>query len=289
MEKIKELNVQIGSQKKRKNAFYFKDDFAIFEASKDSISNYPIKSKVYGFCLCLKGKSYGTIDLIPYELNVGKVSVNVPGQLITSDSTSEDFSGICILMSSHFVENLGLPYDFDLYDAIKESPIISLSDRQSEALHTYCKMVKGFLEKQRLFQAETLKHLTCAHFYGLRAYLYQTPVNKTLSSNELLAKRFMDEVRRHYSKERKVSFYAEKLCISSGHLSTVIANTTGKNASEWIEDFVTLEAKALLKSNDLTIQQISDSLNFPSQSFFGKYFKRMTGKSPKEYRESKNS
>ena len=82
--------------------------------------------------------------------------MNVPGQLITSDSVSEDFMGICILMSSRFVEGLGLPYDFGLYDAVKESPIISLSDKESEALHTYCKMVKELLEKQRLFQAETL-------------------------------------------------------------------------------------------------------------------------------------
>lgn len=287
MKKIQELNIQTWPQKERRNASYFKEDFAIFEVSKTSISNYPIKSKIYGFCLCLKGKSYGTIDLIPYELSKGKVSVNVPGQLITSDSVSEDFMGICILMSSRFVEGLGLPYDFDLYDVVKESPIISLSDKQSEALHTYCKMVKGLLEKQRLFQAETLKHLTCAHFYGLRAYLYQMPANKILSNNELLVKRFINEVRKHYSKERKVSFYAEKLCVSSGYLSTVITNATGKNASEWIENFVILEAKALLKSTNLTIQQVCDSLHFPSQSFFGKYFKRITGKSPKEYREDK--
>ena len=85
------------------------------------------------------------------------------------------------------------------------------------------------------------------------------PANKILSNNELLVKRFMNEVRKHYSKERKVSFYAEKLCVSSGYLSTVITNATGKNASEWIENFVILEAKALLKSTNLTIQQVCDS------------------------------
>ncbi|MDR1180556.1 MAG: helix-turn-helix domain-containing protein, partial [Bacteroidales bacterium] len=55
--------------------------------------------------------------------------------------------------------------------------------------------------------------------------------------------------------------------------------------SDWIDNFVILEAKALLKSTNMTIQQISDELNFPSQSFFGKSFKRIVGMSPKMYRD----
>ena len=73
--------------------------------------------------------------------------------------------------------------------------------------------------------------------------------------------------------------------MSAGYLSTVIKNVSGKTAAEWIDDYVILEAKSLLKSTNLTIQQISDGLNFPSQSFFGKYFKRQTGISPKEYKK----
>jgi AraC-like DNA-binding protein len=64
----------------------------------------------------------------------------------------------------------------------------------------------------------------------------------------------------------------------------MVKSATGKFAIEWIDDYVMLEAKALLKSTNMTIQQISDELNFPSQSFFGKYFKRREGVSPKEYR-----
>ncbi|KAA5414161.1 AraC family transcriptional regulator [Bacteroides cellulosilyticus] len=86
-------------------------------------------------------------------------------------------------------------------------------------------------------------------------------------------------------KKEKVLYYADRLHLSAGYLSTIIKRVSGKTAAEWIDDYVTLEAKALLKSTNLTIQQISDELNFPSQSFFGKYFKRITGLSPKEYRE----
>jgi AraC-like DNA-binding protein len=91
-------------------------------------------------------------------------------------------------------------------------------------------------------------------------------------------------VGKHYKRERKVGFYAEKLCITSKHLSQVVKEVSGRTASEIIEDYVITEIKALLISTNMTIQQISDYLNFPSQSVFGKYVKRITGVSPKRYK-----
>lgn len=285
MDYIKDINVRIIEQNTRRNANYFKDDFAIFEVSEIPLVKYPVKIQTYGFCLCQKGETCGTIDLIPYKMKEGMIAVNVPGQLVMYDNISTDFKGICVMMSPRFVNSLGLPYNFDLNNMVKETSVIDLSPEMFKALHTYCIMVSSLLEKERPFQAETLKHLTCAYFYGLSAYLYQLPGKKELSSNELLVKKFIEKVHEHYQRERKVSFYAKELCITAGYLSTIVANITGKTASDWIEEFVSLEAKALLKSTNMTIQQISDALNFPSQSFFGKFFKRIVGMSPKEYRE----
>ncbi|MDR2805936.1 MAG: helix-turn-helix domain-containing protein [Dysgonamonadaceae bacterium] len=83
--------------------------------------------------------------------------------------------------------------------------------------------------------------------------------------------------------------YASKLCLTPKYFSKIIKDNSGISASEWIDNYIILEAKALLKSTNITILQISDELNFPSQSFFGKYFKRVTGMSPKSYRENKAS
>jgi AraC-like DNA-binding protein len=91
----------------------------------------------------------------------------------------------------------------------------------------------------------------------------------------------------HYKDSREVGFYAGKLCLTPKYLSSVIKKTTGKSAFEWINDYVILEAKSLLRTTNMTVQQISEELNFPNQSFFGKYFKRIVGVSPKEYRGSK--
>ena len=101
----------------------------------------------------------------------------------------------------------------------------------------------------------------------------------------MLMQQFIREVQIYYKQERKVLFYAKRLHLSSGYLSTIVKKVSGKTATEWIDNYVILEAKAMLKSRKMNIQQVSNELNFPSQSFFGKYFKRHTGMSPKEYKE----
>jgi AraC-like DNA-binding protein len=99
--------------------------------------------------------------------------------------------------------------------------------------------------------------------------------------------KFLNLVQTHYREERGLKFYADRLCLTPIHLSRVIKSASHKSANDWIDEHVILEAKALLKSTSMTVQQISEELNFPSQSFFGKYFKRIVGVSPKEYRGNK--
>ncbi|MBQ9137669.1 MAG: AraC family transcriptional regulator [Alistipes sp.] len=89
----------------------------------------------------------------------------------------------------------------------------------------------------------------------------------------------------HYKTERSVEFYASQMNLTPKHLSRVVRNYSGKSVHQWIDEFVVLEIKNLLKFSDLSIQQISYELNFPNPSFMGQYFKRITGKTPGEYRK----
>ena len=92
----------------------------------------------------------------------------------------------------------------------------------------------------------------------------------------------------NYTKEKNVAFYASKLGITAAYLSTIVKQTTGRTCMEIISNMVIMDAKAQLKSTNLPIYQIADSLNFNNVSFFGKYFKRYVGVSPQEYRNSKS-
>ncbi|WP_304250167.1 AraC family transcriptional regulator, partial [Phocaeicola plebeius] len=109
---------------------------------------------------------------------------------------------------------------------------------------------------------------------------------RTFNRGEEIVKRLVQYIIKHYTKERSVAFYADLLHISPQHLSTTVNKITGKTVTDIIAKLVITDAEAKLKSTDFTIQEIAYSLNFPDISFFGKYFKRYTGMSPKQYREN---
>ncbi len=110
----------------------------------------------------------------------------------------------------------------------------------------------------------------------------ERPQNRSMQ----LYDRFIKEVRQHYARERSISYYADRLCVTPKYLSQVIYRVSGRYAGDWIRDYVIFEAKALLKSGEYTVQQVSEMLHFPNPSFFGKYFKASTGLSPLKYRNS---
>ena len=83
-----------------------------------------------------------------------------------------------------------------------------------------------------------------------------------------------------------MAFYADQLCLSPKYLSRLIKEVSGKSAPEWIDAYVMLEAKHLLKYTDISIKEIVFKLNFSNQTVFYKYFKAHTGMTPTEYRNS---
>ncbi|MGN0233350.1 MAG: helix-turn-helix domain-containing protein [Bacteroidaceae bacterium] len=262
------------------------NDFYIYEVSFRQPVGYPFKINEYGCCICLEGEASGCIDLMPCNLKPSQMAINAPGQLLEQHTMSSDFKGVGITMSQGFIKGLGLSYNFQLDRMLREAPIIELQPSQLEAILVYCRMVNRLLEEERPYQMESLHHLTCAFLYSIGAYLYKLSADRHCSNEELLMQKFLAEVRTNYHKERKVLSYANRMNISPGHLFTVVKRVSGKSPGDWIDEYVIEEARALLKGTSLTVQQISHELGFPSQSFFGKFFKRVTGVSPKEYREN---
>ena len=84
--------------------------------------------------------------------------------------------------------------------------------------------------------------------------------------------------------EKGVDFYARKMCMTPKSLTTLVKNASGRTATQWIDAFLVLEAKNLLKYSDLTVKEIGYRLNFQSIPSFHKFFKNQTGLTPNEYR-----
>ena len=101
-------------------------------------------------------------------------------------------------------------------------------------------------------------------------------------------KQFMDLLSLYYKKEREVQFYAGKIGISSKYLSTIVMSYTGHTASVVIDNYIACRIKQMLYSNNTNIKKIGEHYNFPNQSFFGRFFKRVVGVSPYEYQRTHN-
>lgn len=141
---------------------------------------------------------------------------------------------------------------------------------------------------------EIIKGLVSAFSYTVISLMRQRQENsdddtQQFTRNKQLFNKFMELVKVHHAFHRGVRFYADRLCLTPNYLSGVIKEYTGKTVTEWVSDYVILEAKILLRDSEMSIQEIAFKLHFPTQSAFGKYFKQRVGVGPKLYRSGKTS
>jgi AraC-like DNA-binding protein len=110
--------------------------------------------------------------------------------------------------------------------------------------------------------------------------------SSTRKRADALFSQFIGLLEENFRKERRVSWYAEQLKITPKYLSELVKQVSKRTPNDWIDSYVLLEIRVLLKNSTKSIKEIADDLNFPNQSFFGKYFKEHMGMSPSEYRNS---
>ena len=175
----------------------------------------------------------------------------------------------------------------------RQSPAQELSDAECTLMLKYFELLKinAISGVNELIENNIASSLMAAMVYQLVQIHYKRIGLNSSSKGQRSCRNayvhdFIKLVHVHYSRERSVSFYADKLCISPKYLSLLVKETTGKSAARWIDEFVLMEAKNLLRFSGKNVQQVAYALNFTNQSSFGKYFKHMTGQSPTEYQKS---
>ena len=173
---------------------------------------------------------------------------------------------------------------FSLSTYIARHPHTSLSANESIVVEGYFRLIQNRYEAHVNYAI--IRSLISAFILVLNQMFAIRVERKKLkiSRKEDILWRFLSLLTQHYKENRSVDFYADKLCISPKHLSSVIKQLSHKTAHEIISDVVIMAAKQLLKTTTLSIQEISEELNFANQSFFGKFFKQNTGQSPSSYR-----
>ena len=232
-----------------------------------------------------KGEVHVSIDMRDYHIKAPAVLTVLPNSTFCYFSHSDDLEYKTMVMSEAF--NNSLFQNVDRMHPLRDSLLNHPVQEGEEVVYVYNRYISMLVDlikgSPTSYKLEAVKHLTLAMFYAY-SNTKHAPMSERIGRKDELYGQFTDLVRRHFRTCRDVSYYADHLCITVKYLSQVVKEQTGRPASEVIEQYVTTECKALLSSTTMSIQQIADTLNFPSQSVFGKYFKRATGMSPREYR-----
>ena len=137
------------------------------------------------------------------------------------------------------------------------------------------------------FSRDIVRTLILAMFYDLSNVIVrlQESESKKQTRADSIFTQFIRLVELNFRKERRVGWYAEQLCITPKYLSETVKNVSNRTPNEWIDSYVSLELRVLLKSTTKSIKEISDDMNFPNQSFLGKFFREHVGVSPSAYRK----
>ena len=264
------------------------NDFVLIENPEmDGSVEFPFKSNTVISIVVRSGSMACVVDMAVHGIDMQGMFIILPSQIVEKISFSDDFDGYCLLLSSAFLANMPMTNKIPLLSNIKNHGFYAMDGQAFSSLENYFKMAQGVLQNPNGYKHEILTHLTIAYFYGLGSYIHETATGSSLSSRyDQITNRFLELVRENCYIHRDMGFYAGILCLSAKHVNLAVKSVTGENAMKWIERYTILNAKSMLKTSLLSVSEISDRLNFPAVSDFGKYFKKHTGYSPREFRNA---
>lgn len=262
-----------------------------------SMLKYPVRFDGYIIFFLRKGHFSIDLNLNTYEVKPHSLLMNVPGNIIKLSSYAEDHIGDAelyfVLASREFMS--GIRFDFNkLFQeslSLWKNPCITLNDQDLALAEEYFTLARDILQSKQMNKREILGSLITSFTYVTmdvwtrelnEARKAQTPSSARMNQ---LFERFLALVTEHHNTERGMAFYADKLCLTPKYLSKLVKEASGRSGPAWIDSFVILEAKNLLKYSDKTIKEIVYTLHFPNQSVFYKFFKAHTGMTPSEYRK----
>lgn len=266
---------------------YIIDSFSISDIS----SMHPVRHveirQMHGliFILILSGHGSTHTNNTNYEIKKGTLISIVPFQSYLFTSKSEDFSYENISFNLNFMADFPLLLKPHVAEKMEKSPCLSLNRETFKILKNYYSNIYFQYKRIEFPSRITILKASLYIFVSEVNYVYsQESIETKFSYNEQVTDNFLKLLHTFYREERKPAFYADKLHVTTKHLSKILQTTTGRSLYTWICEFVIKEARILLQTTNLNITQIADKLNFPNSSYFARYFRKYVGMSPNEFR-----
>ena len=275
------------------------DDFCVIELRYDKCLEMLVRPcRFDGFLMffCISGHFRISINLTEFEVCENSLFIDFPGDIITvpeiDGTQKEQLHFMVMAMTREYMSSLkfNVPQLMSKSLALLKNPCFTLTEEEKTAAKKYIEMASEILGSTFTYKRECMAALLSSSFY-----LFGSVIERSISScgtetsgtdrSKTVFNGFISLVSEFHTQERGVAFYADKLCLTPKYLSRLVKSASGKSAPEWIDTYIILEAKNMLKYSDIPIKEIVNRLHFPNQSTFHKFFKAHTGLTPLRYRK----
>lgn len=262
----------------------------IFDDKRHFKVSYPHRHDFYEVLYLTGGSGIHIIDNESYDIKPPCIFFMSPGQAHKLE-LSNDIEGYIFLFTAEFYllqntnKNRLLEFPF-FFSAQQHNPPLSLeSTYDNNFLKTL--FIKGCNEIARKENCSNdivrslldLILLTCDRLYPPHLRSVQS------TKGHILVKKFLYLIEENYQNNLRVNDYADMLAITPNHLTQLVKQVTGKTSIELMQEKLIVEVKRLLLHTNMTISEIAELMHFPDQSYFSKYFKKISGISPMQYRK----
>ena len=249
--------------------------------------NPPFTINDHRFGIIMNGEAVINFNLQDRHLTSGTLVYISPGTIIHPKRLSSDFRIFGMALFSNFPMPFAQGQTPSAFNGqVRDFQIHACEEDIATAKHildTIWQIVHATDDYHR----PTVTALVAAqvHHYD---YLFHQQANQLASKRsreQTIFDRFLHLVTQHCTEHHQIGYYAEHMCLTERYLNTVIRQTSGTTAKEWIDRALITRIKIELRHTDKPAAQIANEMHFANPSFFSKYFRRLTGMTPGEYRE----
>jgi len=248
-----------------------------------------LKSTFYRISITISGSLDVQIGLEHFTHQPRTMNFTYPNQVFAKRNISKDAFGYYILFKEDFLRELvsgaQIASQFPFFD-LTGSHCFRLSQEEINRVEEFVGKMNEELQMDRPGKEKAIQlYLYLLLLEAKRSYESQqlhTPANS--SDRAYLVSRFNKLVGRYFLEKRKVADYADILSVTANHLNRMVKEVTGRTASDAIAEMLLQEAKAVLKYTDATVAEIAYQLNFSEPAAFNRFFKKMTGETPLDFR-----
>ena len=254
-------------------------------------SKEPLRFRNLVLMFCERGELLFELNYTSYTLRENGFLIITPLDILSFENVTHDFSSTVLVLPSEIFSPVLKDINMLNFKYIKQSPVIYL---QNEYLALYKQILSTLWQVKGMVAEEEFDKIASMQISSL-SVVQQDYYNKYIAKKDNgyeyiprkkeLFRNFINKLVESRLISREVLFYANELGVSSGYLNEVCNEVSGHSAKAIIDSAVTASLKYELSYTAKSIQELAEDFNFPSQSYFTRYYKRMTGLTPSEFRK----